>query len=198
MLMCLYCLHKVCSIYQTLMCTGIQPCESLSEKFYIQIAFLQINTVQVGNLQLSSGTWLQVLRILYDLIIIEVQPRYTIIALRMLWLLFNRNGLAILIKLYDTESLRIIYIVSKYGSTLTRLCILHCCCQTFLHTVSCENIISQYHRNGIITNEFLSNDECLSQSIRAWLYCIRQLHSKLMSVSQQFFESRCILWCRNN
>ena len=116
----------------------------------------------------------------------------------MLWLLFNRNCFAILIKLYDTESLRIINVISKYSSTLTRLCILHSCRQTFLHTMSCKNIISQYHCNSIITNELFTNNECLCQPIRARLYCIRQLHAKLMSVAQQLFESRCILWCRNN
>ena len=39
---------------QTLMCTGIQPGEALSEKLNVQTAVFQIDPVQVGDLKLSA------------------------------------------------------------------------------------------------------------------------------------------------
>ena len=34
-LVAFHCFYKVGSFYKTFMCTGIQPCESLTQKFYI-------------------------------------------------------------------------------------------------------------------------------------------------------------------
>ena len=147
------------------MCTCIQPCEALSKQFYIQISLLQINPVQIGNLQLSTCRRLQLLRILYNMIIIEVKTGYTIITLRLCRLLFNRNCLSILIKLYNTKTLRIIYIITKYGSSFSALCILHSRFQALLQTMSSKNIIAQYHCHRIITNEIRTNDKRLRQSI---------------------------------
>ena len=97
------------------MCTGIKPGKSLSQKLYIQVSVLQIDTVQVGDLQLASGTWLEILRILYHAVIIEIKTCDTVIALWLLRFLLDGNGFAILIKLHDTETFRIIYIVAKYS-----------------------------------------------------------------------------------
>ena len=117
MLMCLYSLYKVCCIYKALMCTSIQPCESLSKKLYIQVALLKIYTVQVCNLQFSTGTWFQALCILYNFIIIEVKSCYTVVALWMLWFLLDRNCFSFVVELNNTKTFRIIYIVTKYCST---------------------------------------------------------------------------------
>ena len=119
MLMRLHRLYEVRCINQTLMCTCIQPCKALSKQFYIQISLLQINPVQIGNLQLSTCRRFQILRILYNMIIIEIKTSYTVIALRLCRLLFNRDCLSILIKLYNTKTLRIIYIIAEYGCTFS-------------------------------------------------------------------------------
>ena len=182
MLMCLNCLYKVCSIYKALVCTSIQPCESLSEKFYIQVALLKIYSVQVCDFQFSTGTWFQALCILYNFIIIEVKSCYTVVALWMLRLLLDGNCFSFVIELNDTETLRIIYIVTKYCSTFACLSIFYCCLQTLVQSMTCENVISKNHSNCIITDKLLANDKCLGKSVRAWLYCIRKMYTKLMSV----------------
>lgn len=46
--------YEVGCLYQTLMCTGIQPGEALSEKLNVQAAVFQIDPVQVGDLKLSA------------------------------------------------------------------------------------------------------------------------------------------------
>ena len=116
----------------------------------------------------------------------------------MLWLLFNRDCLSVVVEFYDTKTFRIIYIIAEYCRTFSRLCIFHGRFQTLLQAMTCEYIISQNHCNGIVTNEVCTNNKCLCQSIRAWLNCIRKIHTILVSISQQFLKSRCILWCRDN
>lgn len=48
-LMLLYRLHKVGGVHQALMCTSIQPSETLTQQFHIQRTVLQINAVQISN-----------------------------------------------------------------------------------------------------------------------------------------------------
>lgn len=46
--------YEVGCLYQALMCTGIQPGESLSEKLNVQATVFQIDPVQVGDLKFSA------------------------------------------------------------------------------------------------------------------------------------------------
>ena len=154
------------------MSTCIKPCKSLSEKFHIQVTFLKIYSVQICDLQLSTSTRFQILSILYNLVIIEIQSCYTVIALWFLRLFFDRNRFSCLVKFNDTKTLRIVYIISKYSSALTCLCIFHSSFQTLVQTMSCENVIAKNHCHCIITDKFFTDDKCLSQSVRAWLHCI--------------------------
>ena len=97
-------------------------------------------------------------------------------------LFFNRNSLALGVEFNDTEALRIIYIVTENSSAVSGFCIFYGSFQTFLQSVSCENIVSEHHGNGIVTDEIRSDDKCLGKSVRAWLYCVGQLDSELASV----------------
>ena len=99
------------------MSTGIQPCKSLSQKLNIQLTFLKIDAVQVCDLKLASCTWFQILRILYNLVVVEVKTCYAVVAFRLCRFLFNGNSFSVPVKFYDSETLRIIYIVSENSST---------------------------------------------------------------------------------
>ena len=75
--------------------TGIQPCEALSEKLYIQLALFKIDAVQVCDLKLASCAWLQVFCIFNNLVVVEVKTCDTVVTLRLLGLLLNGNSLAV-------------------------------------------------------------------------------------------------------
>jgi hypothetical protein len=57
MLVVLDCLNEIRRFDQTLVGTGIQLGEALSEKLNIQFIIVQIDPVQIGNLQFTAGTW---------------------------------------------------------------------------------------------------------------------------------------------
>ena len=70
----------------------------------------------------STCRWLDGLCHIYHFVGIEVQANDSIIALRMLWLLFDAQAVAVRIKLCYSVSLGIAYPISKYRSFLVFLC----------------------------------------------------------------------------
>ena len=107
--------------------------------------------------------------------------------------LFNRDRFAFMIEFYNTESLRIVYIISENSSAFSGFCILYCCFQSLFQTMSCKNIIAKNHSNGIVSDKLLTNDKCLCKSVRAWLYSVGKVNTKLMSVTQKLLKTRGIL-----
>ena len=116
----------------------------------------------------------------------------------MFWLFLDRNGLTVLVKLHNSETLRIVHIVAKHRCALAVFCILDCCLQALLQPVARKDVIAQHHSHRIIADEISTNNKGLCQSIRRRLNSIGQIHTKLVSITQQVLETRSILWCGNN
>ena len=53
--------------------------------------------------------------------------------------------------------------------------------------------IAKNHSNGIVSDKLLTNDKCLCKSVRAWLYSVGKVNTKLMSVTQKLLKTRGIL-----
>ena len=185
-------LDEIGRVHQGLMCPGVKPCESLSEQFHIQPSLLQIDPVQICDLQFPSRAGLKVLRVLNDLVIVEIKPRYAVVALRVGGLLLDGFRLAVLVERDNAETLRIIHVVAEYRSAGSRIRIPHCCHQALPETVSEEDVVTQDHAYIVTADEFFTDNECLRKSVRAWLHGIGQMNAELMAVSQQFLKPRCI------
>ena len=107
---------------------------------------------------------------LHNLIVIEIQSGHAIIGLRFLRLFFDGNGTSVCVKLHNTKTFWIIYIITKYRSALL---LVRSPQQSLLQTVSCKNVIAQDHGNMVIPDKLLANDERLSQSVWRRLNCVR-------------------------
>ena len=160
---------EVRRIDEGLVGSGVEPGEALSEQCHIQLAILEVDAVEVGDLELATCGWLQILRVLYDTVIIEVETRYTVVGLRVLRLLLDGDGLSVLVEGDDTETLRIIDIVAEDGRAGFLRCGLAEC---LLEAVAREDVVSEDHRDRIVTDEVCAQDEGLCESIRGWLYLI--------------------------
>ena len=97
--------------------------------------------------------------------------------------LFDGDGFSFTVEFYDTETLRIVHVITEDSSTFSGFCIFYRCVQTFGQSVTGENVVTQNHSYRVITDEFFSDDECLCQSVRTFLYSIGQIHTKLMTVA---------------
>ena len=76
-------------------------------------------------------------------VVVEIQTRYTVIGLRFLRLLLDGDRLALIVKFYDTEALRIIDIVAEYSRALF---LGRSSTQAFHKSLTLENIVAQNHR----------------------------------------------------
>ena len=90
----------------------------------------------------------------------------------MLRLLLDAQAIALLIKLCHAISLRIAYTITKYSSFVILLCIYYSQMQHLVQTSTIEDVISQNKASSIITDELLTDYECLCQTIRRSLLCI--------------------------
>ena len=160
---------EVRRIDEGLVGSGVEPGEALSEQGDIELAVLEVDAIKVGDLELATCRWLQVLRVLYDAVIIEVETRYTVVGLRVLRLLLDGDGLSVLVEGDDTETLRVIDIVTEDGRAgILRSGLTEC----LLEAVAGEDVVAEDHRDGIVTDEVRAQDEGLCESIRGWLYLI--------------------------
>ena len=45
-----------------------------------------------------------------------------------------------------------------------------------------EDVVTQHHGNGIVSDEIRTNNKCLGKSVRAWLDGVGQVDTELASV----------------
>jgi hypothetical protein len=56
-----------------------------------------------------------------------------------------------------------------------------------------ENIVAKYKGYFIITDEFLTYDECLRESVWRWLNRIREGYSPLRTIAEESLETRLVI-----
>ena len=86
------------------MCSCIQPCKSSSQCLYSQFLIFQEYLIDSGNFILSTSRRLNGSRHFYHLIGIKIQTRHRIIALGMLRLLLDGDGVELIVELDDAEA----------------------------------------------------------------------------------------------
>ena len=153
---------KLGCLYQTLMCTGIQPGKALSKKLNVQAAVFQMRSGSGSVILqvLRAGDGFQVLCILYDFVVIEVQTCNTNslisvspVSLRWRWL-FPRS------QILRSRTLRIIYIIAEYGLRLFPVSAFSTAAfRRLFQTRVEEDVVAEHHGNGIIPDELLADDE---------------------------------------
>jgi len=112
---------------------------------------------------------------------LEAKPRNMIVRPQTPQLLFKNHDSEVPIEFNNTEALRILNIETEHGSTP----FFRPFGSTLEHipkSVSIEDVISQNHCTSIISDEILSYDESLRQTIRTELYSKRKKDTEPMSV----------------
>ena len=61
-----------------------------------------------------------------------------------------------------------------------------------------ENIVTQNHGAGFITDEFLSDEECLGQSVGRGLNTIGKVNAEMAAITQKILEFWGVLWGGND
>ncbi|MPN05882.1 hypothetical protein SDC9_153136 [bioreactor metagenome] len=99
----------------------------------------------------------------------------------MLRFLFYRNGFLVRIELHNSKAFRILDMVSEYSSALLF------CCGTLQHvcqTAAMVNIVSKNQADRIVTDEFFTDKECLSQPVRAFLHLVFDMDAQICTIAE--------------
>ena len=117
-----------------------------------------------GNFQLASSAWLDMLSYLYHAVRVEVETYHCVVTLRLCWLLFDAQAVAVLVEFCHAITLRVVYVVTEYAG-VAFLCSFHALLEQTGEACSVEDVVAQYKAYIVIANELFSDNECLCQSV---------------------------------
>ena len=180
------------------MCPGIKPRKASCHRLHFQLLVFQELLIDGGYLQLSTRRRLDVFRHLNHLVRIEIQADNRIVTLRVLRFLLDAQAVARLIKLCHSVSLRVTHPIAEHRSLPIHFRIQHSLPQQTIESDSMEDVVAKHQAGTIISNELLTDDERLRQSVRRRLLCVLKSHPELAAVSQQTFEARQVIRRRDN
>lgn len=156
---------------------------------------LGVDLVDRGDFQFTAGRRFNVLGDIDNLVVIEVEVGHGITALGFGWLLFNREGFAVAVKLDDTVTLKVFDVISKdrgaRGLGIGTL-------QQRGEIMAIIEVSIQNQGAGAVAHMLLAKDKRLGQPIRGWLYTVAKIHIPLRSIAKQLFKTRGVLRGRDN
>ena len=99
-------------------------------------------------------------------------------------LLFDRDGLLVLVKLNYAVTFWIVHIIAEYTCALAGLRLAYRTAQRGAQTIAVEDVVSQYQRARFAVDELFTQQECLCQTIRAGLHLVGEVHAIMRTVAQ--------------
>ena len=170
----------------------IEPCETAAQRLDKQFAIGQESLVHRGDFQFSACGGLYRRSDFNNLVGIEVQAGYGVIRLRLCRFLLDGNALAFRIEFRHAVTLRIGDPIAENGGH-SAVRIGHGLAQLRFKPGAMEDIVSQHHAGGIVSDEFTADDESLGQTVRRRLFRISEVNTIIGTVPQQPLESRQVM-----
>lgn len=136
---------------------GVEPDITISEGHDLELASLEVLFVDGSNLQLATLTWFDALGDVDHFVVVEVEPNDSVVRLGGLRLLFNRDGLHALIELDHSVAFRVGDVIGEYNSSIRIDARFECLAKVW----AVEEVIPQYQRYLVISDELLSDNEGL-------------------------------------
>ena len=102
----------------------------------------------------------------------------------MLWLFLNGNHLSVLVELSNAIAFGVVHVVAENNCAVLNLCSIG---QLLTKTLAVEDIIAKNKANLVITNKFLTENECLRKSIGRRLNLVVDVHTELRAVTEKLF-----------
>ena len=107
----------------------------------------------------------------------------------MLGLLFDRDGMAVLVEFHHAEALGVVHVIAEHRGAAVLLGLGHRSAQVLRKPVAVEDVVAQHQGAGIAVDEVLADDEGLRQAVGAGLFGVGQLDAVLGAVAQKRLES---------
>ena len=176
--------HELTRLEQRIHRARIQPRIPAAQRTHVQRARIEIHAVEVRDLQFATRTRLDLLGEIDHTFVVEVQACHRIMRFRLGRLLFDRDGLLVLVKLNYAVTFRIVHIIAEYTCALAGLRLAYRTAQRGAQTIAVEDVVSQYQRARFAVDELFTQKECLRQTIRAGLHLVGEVHAIMRTVAQ--------------
>ena len=182
-------LDKGCGLQQGVVGAGVKPGVAAAHGLDVKLVAREVGLVDVGNLELTACRWLNRLRDVDDVLIVEIEARHGEVGLRLCGFLFKAYGLALLVELDDAVALRVADVVGKDRRAVRlRGRALH-------HdgeVGAVEDVVAQDERTALARKEVLADQERLRESLRLRLHGVRNRDTPLRAVAEQALEVRIV------
>ena len=122
----------------------------------MQTPLVQIHAVQVRDLQLAAGTWLDLLGEFGDALVVEVQAGNRIVGSRMLRLFHDGDGLLVLVEFDHAVAFRIVHVIAEHRRTPAVLGLADRTSQRGAQPVAVEDVVAQHQRARLAVDELLA------------------------------------------
>jgi len=101
----------------------------------------------------------------------------------------DAQGLAVSIEFHHTKALRVGHVVTEHcGALVTRRGLQ----QGFTETGAVENVVAEHQTDVVFTDELTTDDERLSEAVRARLNRVTEAQTQLAAVAEHALEARQI------
>ena len=97
---------------------GVQPGHATSHDFDLQLAFFKVNTIDIGDFQLTARGGLDTGCDVAHLLIIKIQSRDRVVGLGFRRLFLDADRATLRIKTHHTITLRVQHVISKHRRAL--------------------------------------------------------------------------------
>ena len=174
-------------------CTGVEPCETAGEGLYFQLSVFEKFLIDGCDFQFASGGGLYVVGYFDNLVWIEVEADYGIVAFRMFWFLFDGEAVAVLVEFGDAVAFGVIDPVAEDGGFVLFFSGFNCVFENFGETCTVEDIVAEDEAGRVIADEVLADDECLCESVGRGLFGVGEVDSVVTAVTEKAFESGKVL-----
>ena len=109
-------LHIYGSLGEGVVGAGVEPCEASRQDADLEFAVAQEFLIDGGDLQFPPGGWFYVRGHVHDLVGVEVESHYGIVALGMLRLLLDGEAVALVVEFGHAVAFRVVDPVAEDGS----------------------------------------------------------------------------------
>ena len=164
---------------------GVEPGIAAAHQLDVELALFEVDRVDVGDFEFAAGRRLDVLGDVDHLVVVEVQPRYRVVRLRLGWLFFDRNGVHLVVEFHHPEAFRIVDVVAKDGRPAG---LLGRRLNQLGQAGAVVDVVAEDQADRIVTDEVLAEDEGFSEAVWLFLDLVGEVQAQFGAVAQQLLE----------
>src|SRR6266487_457754 len=171
----------------------VKPSHAAAEELHVQLVALEIKQIQLCDFEFATCRWPQRATKIDNLIVVNVKPGHSEMALRLPGFFFKANSFAFGIELNHAITFRVANLIAENARAALdseRVAI--------EIKFPVENIITENERCARVPDKLCADQKCLGDPFRFWLLGVLDANTELRAVPEIIFQHRQIFWRRDD